>query len=144
MKTRHLFVSLAILTFSATAYSGLVIDAPVDVDLDNNRVTGNMVSARFSDNDVEFIGCGIRYIDDGFSGLFQFGFCQATDADGESLFCSTENPDLIAAIETIADFSFLTYSADGSGECIRIGTSTQSFYIPAELGADDDEDSDSD
>ena len=136
MKIKKTATAIAILLFSSLAFSGSVVDAPVDVDLDNNFAFGNMASARFSDNDVEFIGCGVRYIDNGAGGIFVFGFCQATDAAEESLFCSTENPDLLEAIKSIADFSFITFAADGNGQCTRIGNSTQSFYIP-DLLADD-------
>ena len=60
------------------------------------------------------------------------------------MFCSTTNADLITAIESIADFSFITFGGDDAGECVRIGNSTQSFYIPAALGPDDEDDDDDD
>lgn len=130
MKIKKTMTAIATLLLSSLAFGGAVVDAPVDVDLDNNFAFGNMASARFSDNDVELIGCGVRYIDDGAGGIFVFGFCQATDAAGESLFCSTENPDLLEAIKSIVDFSFITFAANGIGECTRIGNSAQSIYIP--------------
>lgn len=130
MKIRKTATAIATLLFSSLAFGGAVVDAPVDVDLVNNFAFGNMASARFSDNDVEFIGCGVRYIDDGVGGTFVFGFCQATDAAGESLFCSTESADLLEAIKSIVDFSFITFAADGNGQCTRIGNSAQSIYIP--------------
>lgn len=130
MKIRKTATAIATMLISSLAFSGAVVDAPVDVDLDNRFAFGVMSSARFSDNDVEFIGCGVRHIDDGAGGIFVFGFCQATDADEEVLFCSTERLDLLEAIRSIADFSFITFAADENGQCIRIGNSTQSFYIP--------------
>lgn len=136
MKIRKILIAMVILLFSPLVFGGVATDFPVEVDLDNKFAAGNMVSARFSDNDVELIGCGVRYFDDGAGGTFAFGFCQATNAAEESLFCSTTNLDLVAAIRSIADFSFISFSSDDIDECTRIGNSTQSFYIPEILGAD--------
>lgn len=89
-----------------------------------------MVTARFSDNYGEFIGCGVRVFEDGASSAFEFGFCQAEDADGERGFCNTQNAALLQAMKSTSDFSFTTFSWNADGECTRIGFSTQSFYIP--------------
>ena len=89
-----------------------------------------MVTARFSKNDVEFIGCGVRRIDDGAGGVTVFAFCQAADAANVQGFCTTENPGLLQSIGDIDDFSFITFSWTAAGECRSIGSSTQSFYIP--------------
>ena len=136
MKIEKTLTVMVFMLSSSLAIGGSAIEAPVEVDLDNNSAFGNMVDARFSDNDVELIGCGVRYIDDGLGGTFVFGFCQATDAAETTLFCSTTNIDLVEAINSIADFSFITFGANDTGECVRIGTSTQSFYLPEILGAD--------
>jgi len=37
---------------------------------------GDLWTARTADNDVEFIGCGTRVLDDGAGGTFLFGFCR--------------------------------------------------------------------
>lgn len=124
-------IAVTVLTlFSSMTLAGLVQPVPVEVDLDINSAFGNMVTARFSTNDVELIGCGVRYIDDGAGGVFTFGFCQATDADGETLFCATTDNPLIEAIQSISAFSFISFAADEAGDCTRIGNSSQSFYIP--------------
>ena len=118
---------------SSVALAGLVSDVPVTVTLNadgSGNANGNMVTARFSSNDVEFIGCGVRRIDDGAGGVFLFAFCQAADAANVQGFCSTENPNLIASIGDQDDFSFITFSWNAAGECRSIGNSTQSFYIP--------------
>jgi len=67
----------------------------------------------------------------GADGIFQFGFCQAGNAAADEAFCSTENPDLVAALRSISAYSFVSFSFNDLGECTRIGLSTQSFYIPA-------------
>ena len=128
------YLMTAVLTlFSVGAVAGLAIDFPVEIVANGDgtvSVRGNMATARVSDNDVEYIGCGTRTIDQGGGNLFEFGFCQAGDSAGVEAFCSTLNPDLIQAIKSISDYSFLLFGVNDIGECMRVGVSTQSFYIP--------------
>jgi len=51
-------------------------------------------------------------------------------ADEVPAFCSTFDPDLLDAMKSVSDFSFITFSWNVAGECTRIGFSTQSFYLP--------------
>lgn len=100
---------------------------------------GDQLTARTADNDVEFIGCGIRIFDDG-GAAFTFGFCQAGDSAEVQITCFTENPALLEAMRAASAYAFITFSweDDGSGgaECLRIGFSTQSFYLPEPFGED--------
>lgn len=130
---RLLITAAGAVAFSGVAIAGSVQPFPVDVDLTTNNANGDMVTARYSANDTEFIGCGIRKFDDGAGGATAFGFCQAEDADGERGFCNTDNEDLLDAISSSADFSFVTFSWDEDGRCTRIGFSNQSFYLPKRL-----------
>jgi len=130
MRYRKILKTIALVLVSPLVFGGAAVDAPVEVDADVGIAFGNMTSARFSDNDVERIGCGVRYNSDGVGGVFAFGFCQAVDAAEVSLFCSTTNLELIEAIRSIADHSFITFGVDEDGECTRIGNSTQSIYLP--------------
>ena len=129
MKIRNLLSITALTLMAGVTFAGLVQPAAVIVDLDNEFAQGDQWTARISKNDVEFIGCGIRLFDFGM-GSFEFGFCQAADSDDVSLFCSTQNADLISAIRATSAFAFVTFSLDENGECTRIGFSTQSFYLP--------------
>jgi hypothetical protein len=133
MQTKKL-IAVAILGLgSSVALAGLVQDLPVTVTLNpdgSGNAAGNMATARFSKNNVEFIGCGVRRIEDGAGGLIVFAFCQAADAANVQGFCTTENPALIQSIGDIDDFSFITFSWTAAGVCRSIGSSTQSFYIP--------------
>lgn len=117
---------------SATAFAGLVQPAPVVVTLNpdgSGTAFGDMATARFSDNDVEFIGCGVRRIS-GPGGPILFAFCQATTADEVAGFCETEDPVLVESIDGLSDYSFITFGWNADGTCRAIGFSTQSFYIP--------------
>ena len=127
-KTQIAVLAVLISFFSAYGMAGVVQPAPVEVDLGNQNAQGDMVTARFSDNDVEYIGCGVRTFEGAPS--FSFGFCQAGDADGNEVLCFSQNPDLLDAIKAISDYSFITFSWDSGLVCTRIGNSTQSWYIP--------------
>lgn len=144
-RNAFLAVGLSAVFASSTALGGLTQPAVVDVDLANNIASGDMRTARNAANDTEFIGCGMRDIEDGMGGIFSFAFCQAEDADGDRAFCNTTNGQLIEAMRAGNDFSFVTFSwqDDGAGNniCNRIGFSTQSFYLPDTtdpVGDDDD------
>ena len=134
IRTRTSIFAAILAVFSAVAVAGTVNDLPVTVT-DNGDGTfsalGNMVSARFTENDVEYIGCGTRTTDLGGGNMFEWAFCQAGDSAELEAFCSTENPELIRAVKSISDYSFISFGVNDVGECWRVGVSTQSFYIPS-------------
>lgn len=133
MRTKQLLAIGALVLGSSAAMAGLVNEFPVTVTLNpdgSGSAAGNMATARFSKNIVEYIGCGIRRFDDGLGGVFVFGFCQASTATEVLGFCESENPALLASIGDQDDYSFITFSWNSAGQCTGIGNSTQSFYIP--------------
>lgn len=126
-------VAMAVLIGSAQA--GLTQPAQVDVDLTTGTASGDQVSARYSSNATEFIGCGVRKIRTSVGDHFTFGFCQATDVAGDAILCETEDAALLDIISSSGDFGFITFSWDlTTQECRRIGFSNQSFYLPSKLG----------
>ncbi len=126
---KFFIVLMAMLPLSL--FAGYTQPQSVVIDDVNRLATGDMVTARFADNDLEFIGCGIRKIASG-GAVISFGFCQAREgAEGsESVICQTQDEALLNGIYAISDYSFITFSWNEDGECTRIGNSTQSFYIP--------------
>ena len=132
MKVINVLVVLCAVVFASVSFAGQTQPAPVDVDLDNRTASGDMLTARFDDDDDVYIGCGIRKFDLGGVGSeFQFGFCQAEDSEGEVAFCTTESVHLLDAMTATSDYSYVTFSWDEDGVCTRIGFSTQSFYLPS-------------
>lgn len=133
---KYLIAFPSLLLFASVSLAGFVQPAPVEVTLnpdDTGTALGDMVTARFSDNEVEFIGCGIRRFDDGAGGTLDFGFCQATDSNGVQGFCSTEDPEMLDIMKAVSSYSFITFAWNADGECTQIGFSTQSFYIPQHM-----------
>lgn len=135
MKIRRLGLLSAMLLIPVLGFSGYVQPAPVTIDADatGGIAAGDMISARNSENEFEFIGCGKRAFDDGAGGAFYTGFCQASLEDEGSVVCFTQNTALLEGINSIADSSYITFSWTDDGEgnltCTRIGSSTQSFYL---------------
>jgi len=140
MEIRYLLATTVLTLLAGFAYAGLAQPSPVAVDLVNMTALGDMLTARTSAGDTEFIGCGTRNFDDGTGNAFRFGFCQASDADGDEITCFTQLDSLIDEMRASNDYAWVTFSwqNDGFGgaECTRVGFSTQSFYLPEILGAD--------
>ena len=128
-KTRFIWACTLALA-AGSALAGATNPQPVKIDLDERQAEGDMATARFAGNDVELIGCGVKYFDDGFGAAFAFGFCQAADANEVYAVCTTQSPGLIEAIHSISDFSFIRFYWDENEECTWIGNSTQSWYLP--------------
>ena len=132
-KSKIALAGIGLAFMSSAAFGGLVQPFPVDVDLTGMIASGDMVTARYSDNATEFIGCGIRKISDGAGGVFEFGFCQAEDRAGNRIICNSTDPAVLDAISSSGDFGFVTFSWDAMDQCTRIGFSNQSFYLPRRL-----------
>ncbi len=130
MYMKSLFATLALALTITSAHAGFTSDVPVTIDNENNLAYGNMVSARFSDNSEELIGCGVRNyaFSDGFE--YSWGFCQARIDAETSKICSTTNPALLDKMSNINDFSYISFGWDENDECTNVGFSTQSQYIP--------------
>jgi len=133
LKTTTAFLGTLFLT--TAAFGGLTLPQVVTVDPVNMVASGDQVTARYSKNDVELIGCGIRKISDGVGGFIHFAFCQATDAADVSIICFTQDPELVDTISSSADYGFITFSWDADDQCTRMGFSNQSFYLPKGLKA---------
>ena len=133
MKPRHVLFATVMTLLAGAAYAGYYQPFPVDVDLDLSQASGDQYSARADRNKDVLIGCGTRVLDDGVSS-FSFGFCQATDAEGDTITCTTLNPSLVDAMSANNTLAFITFSWDPETlDCTRVGFSTQSFYIPEKL-----------
>jgi len=132
MKLKPLLISIAFLILSSNVYAGAVRPFEVEIDFVNKIADGDMASARFSDSNFAYIGCGIRKISLSPAETISFGFCQANNGESEDsgVLCTTQNPEILSAIDAVSDFSFVTFSWNDDNECTRIGNSTQSFYLP--------------
>ena len=131
MKKRNVTVIAAIaVLYAVQGMAGATTEAPVTIDLELRSAQGAQTSARFADNEIELIGCGARVTSDGINPVLNFGFCQATDANGVNTVCFTQDPELVDAINSIANYGFISFAWNENDECISVRNSTQSIYIP--------------
>ena len=151
---KKLFVTLIVFV-SGNAMAGNYSDVPVEIFYPDNDPAeapfgayGSFNSARFSDNDIEVIGCGVRRVsDDAEFGGPSFGFCQARDATDAVYSCATFDLDLMESVNAASTNSFvlfygrpfdpanpgeIEYLQDIRGAqqyCTVVQVSTQSMYI---------------
>ena len=132
MKNTRWMIGMGLAAATTAAIAGSVSIMPVAVTMNadlSGYATGSMSSARRSSNTVEMIGCNIQRFGDT-TPVRAYGFCQARSAGNVMGFCSTDNAELLEAIQGIADYSYISFAWRADGTCSRIGISTQSFYIP--------------
>ena len=133
MKLKKVVSMGALILSSSAAMAGYVASIGVTIEFSDSgggHAYGSMSGARFSDDENEAIGCGVRRY--GGNNPHIYGFCNAIAPSGTpQVSCYTENPDLIESLATLSDYSFITFAWNADGECMSIGVSTQSQYIPA-------------
>ena len=116
--------------FSPLIWAGSTSDIFVEIDLIERHAKGNMLDARFSENEFERIGCGLSSYVLSNGDIAQQGWCQASLTKGENTICFTENWALIDSIKAIDDYSYISFRWDKVGDCTSVYVSTQSQYIP--------------
>ena len=130
MKAR-LFLTAILALFASAALAGLYLPEPVSIDLENRCASGDMWSARFTHDDIEFIGCGVCSTAAG-GEMCAYGYCQARDHEGTLVFCATEDPILVDAIKSITAFSHVRFKWEGEF-CTDINVSTESYFLHKKL-----------
>ena len=132
MKISYLVAVLLLSLMSTIAVAGLSHNRTVEIlfaEDGSGQATGAMAAARYSDNEIEYIGCGTRNFVNPDWTLFEFAFCQAGDSAGTEAFCSTTNSELVRAVRAISDSSWLLLRWTPEGECQGIGISGNSFHL---------------
>ncbi|MBE9548774.1 MAG: hypothetical protein IMF09_05145 [Proteobacteria bacterium] len=133
MKVKYLVAATALILASAPVYAGQYLEVAVEVDTVAMSASGSMSTARFSDNEIEFIGCGTTVFLNPDGSTYNFGFCQAATTDNVRGFCNSDNPGIVAQMGEASAYSYLSFNWDVDGICTRVKHSTQSFYIPEHL-----------
>lgn len=132
MKSIQLLLSTLML-LSSLAFAGEFHVAPVTivVDGDAGRASGNLIAARFSENDEERIGCAVGNGDVG-----HYAYCEASLGQGNDALCITYDPAMIDTIASINTFSFVYFEwkFDGTENiCTHVTVATRSIHIPSKL-----------
>ncbi|MEP5764385.1 MAG: hypothetical protein ABJ308_07315 [Halieaceae bacterium] len=123
------FLSLIALSASSLlSHAGNSLTSEVEI-VDNGGgsflASGSLASARFSDNDIEDMGCRLL----GVAGAVNQVQCGAVDSAGTSVCCTSTDPFIIEAVQAIYAFSWLCIEMT-SGSCDRLFVSTRSLHIP--------------
>ncbi len=130
---KGLMFTLGAALLSMPAFAGTTLPQEVVVDLENMRANGDMTTARTTRGKAAYIGCGTRNSEGADGSLFSWAFCQARNAEEEQVVCTTFNPELVATVRAVSDFSFVTFrwteDENGALTCNHMGFSTQSFYL---------------
>ena len=127
------FLKLSIITFSlllsANIQAGYYAPDPVEITVYEDgagEARGSAASARFSDNDVEEIGCRVL----GIAGAFTQVQCQATDSLGTMFSCASTDANIVAAAQAASIYSWFLIEWNADKQCTFLLVSTKSFHIP--------------
>lgn len=138
MKMLGKAIVIGTLLMSSLVFAGFAGDVPVEIDWDAQTASGLPVTARFSDNPDERIGCGVHHTLLEGGGLYSYAFCQATIDLENRISCFTEHVELVDKIAEYQHYSFLRFSWAWNdelsyNECIYFNFTTQSHHIPEGL-----------
>ena len=134
MKLQKLTIFAVSILLSVSAYAGTFQQSPVEIK-DNGdgsgEARGSQGSARFSENEVEFIGCRLqgRIQTPTASARLQVS-CSASDENGTQVSCRSTEPEIIGAMQAISAYSWIFFTFDMAGNCTLLQTSTRSLFIP--------------
>jgi hypothetical protein len=100
---------------SGTAYAGLKSNSTVFINTATRVANGSLGAARNTADAVQHIGC--------YTNAFPASvttFCQARNAAGTSVSCSTSSANLVAVVRGMTGDSHLWFSWDAAGTCTEI------------------------
>ena len=90
------------------------------------QVSGQMISVRFTKDDVQTIGCGITAD----SGGVPIVVCNARDINEANYFCFSFDAALIDAAKSISPYSFIRFRFNETAECTSLLVAVRSHHIP--------------
>ena len=131
MKLIKLLLVAAMLLLSSQTFAGEFHVALVEIDFDNQQAQGNLIAARFSENDEERIGCALGNGDGR-----PYAYCEASLGAGNDAFCITYDAAMIDTIASINTFSFVYFKWEhkvGEDLCRHVTVATRSIHIPSRL-----------
>lgn len=137
MKTLIVAVMAFSLIFSLNAFAGFATaDEPVFVNTDG-FAGGVLHRVRSSNNDWEYIGCGVKRTADGL--LHDRSFCRAGDPSGVEVFCTIRDDSVAETLSSMTIYSYVAFAwnpdeilEEGqSPTCTRIDVSNDSWNFPA-------------
>lgn len=116
---------LGAILFSAHAgFAGIVIPDEVVVLTDFHLASGGMGGAYNAPDSTQAVGCfATANAFDGF-----FGECFATDRNGNTAHCDTRVPEIVEAILSLRDDSYLTFGWNNGPDCTFVQVENASTH----------------
>ncbi|MGH8049234.1 MAG: hypothetical protein ACREPB_01090 [Arenimonas sp.] len=131
MKSKILRNGLSVLTACAltavagAAMAGLSYSVPVNINDAYKYAVGTMYGARASSDTVQYIGCYHNAYSSGGSAN-----CYAVNAAGVSRSCYTTNVNMVDAIRSISDESYIYFQWNTDGTCNYVLVDNGSRFRP--------------
>jgi len=118
------------IAFAAAAQAGqsLLPGGVIVTDLGEGLtgVEGNMAAVRFTEDDVQQIGCRVAAS----PGVDASVVCAAVDIDENVYFCFSSDPAMVATAQSISPYSYISYAFDEFAQCTSLLISVRSHHIP--------------
>ncbi len=130
MKTLVQILVVGLLLVSSIASAGSFLHYPVRIN--ETWATGNILSARLSDDEQENIGCVVEYNNwPGEEETRLEGWCRADMSPDIHVKCYTDDEKLINMMGSISDFSHITFAwdEDEKGTCTFVHICSQAWHF---------------
>lgn len=127
MKSRHLFPALVCCLLPALASAGLFSAVIVSIDRAHSVARGSLTGARINPGN-EYIQCSVS-MQSVTRGIRNAGSCIARDSRGTVATCSTHEPALLLAIQSIGPASEIRFGWDTANQCAFIAVTQASSNL---------------
>lgn len=115
MKKLHVVVGgvVALLLAGTSAWAGLKKTTLVNIDTSARTAYGALGAARASSDVVQYIGCAVLTYSEGSPSMV----CNARNAAGTYVSCSSSAPSMVQTAASLSDGSAINFSWDEAGNC---------------------------
>ncbi len=118
--------ALVSLAAGATAFAGTKLSGHVQIHTGQRWAQGGMGWARATSDNVAQIGCQVQVVDLGYPSMN----CVARDVAGNSIICSSDDPNLMSIMGSINSDSYIHFEWDENKTCTTLYIATNSVYQP--------------
>ncbi|WP_438035957.1 hypothetical protein [Sorangium sp. So ce204] len=119
-------VALVSVVAAGNAIAGDTYHADVFIDTVASEARGTTYAARTSSNSVERIDCAVGAYSTG----SPYARCFATDAAGVFKECYSYSAGIVAAAQSVSDYSAIWFSWNATGTCTALQVNTGSRFLP--------------
>ena len=126
---KHIALIYSVIVLScAMAWAGTGAGSGVAIYHTINQASGSPHYVRNSPDDVQDIGC--RVTTQGINGDELMVECEAIDAQGQSLACSSTQSAFVKVARALPNFGWIMFKTDGAGTCTFMNVRIGSLYFP--------------